>query len=271
MTKALSVSQLMSYPVKSLAGVDHQVASIDTIGIFGDRRWMLVDSQGNFLSQRLLPRMCLIQAQLNNSIDLRAGITLSAPEMAAITIQIPSNGPVKQVKVWNDLCDGIDCGDAAAEWLSVFLSHDSRLVFFADNYFRPIDPSYALVGEGVSFADGFPILLCTQASLDELNRRLKERVQMHRFRPNIVLDGCEPFAEDTWQRIQIDDVVFRLVKPCSRCSIPNIDPNTAKSNSEVLRTLGEFRLRQRKIYFGQNLVPESSGSICVGSTVDVLN
>lgn len=164
----------------------------------------------------------------------------------------------------------LDCGDEAAAWLSRFLEMECRLVFFPEDEIRQVDPTYARSGDRTAFSDGFPVLLISQASLDDLNRRLKTPVAMRRFRPNLVVSGCEPFAEDGWKQIRVGEVTFRVVKPCSRCVIPNIDPDTAEKSAEPTRTLSGFRRRENKIFFGQNLIADGMGKLELGMPVEVL-
>jgi uncharacterized protein YcbX len=186
---------------------------------------------------------------------------LTVPDVAASRVS---------VTVWADTVDAADAGAEAAAWLSEFLGTDCRLVCFAREAVRPVDRVYAEASDQVGFADGFPFLLISQASLDDLNARLAQPVPMLRFRPNLVIGGSEPYAEDDWRRIRIGDLTFRVAKPCSRCIIPTIDPATARRGSEPLRTLMSYRRRDNKVYFGQNLVHDAVGRLAVGMPVEVL-
>ncbi|MEA3292753.1 MAG: MOSC domain-containing protein, partial [Pseudomonadota bacterium] len=162
-------------------------------------------------------------------------------------------------------------GEESGRWLSQAIGDDCRLVFIPDDEIRPCDPRYAAPGDRTSFTDGFPLLLISQASLDDLNRRLAQPVEMRRFRPNLVVAGVEPYAEDNWQRIRVGEIEMRGVKPCSRCAIPAVDPDTGiVSGLEPLRTLSAYRKRNNKIYFGQNLAHNGHGSLCVGDLVTKL-
>lgn len=262
---SVQVSGLTIYPVKSLAAVTLARAQVEPLGLAHDRRWMVVDEAGQFLTQRRLARMCLIGAQLQ-----AAGLWLTAPGMADLSVARPSELAVCEVQVWDDRVHGLDAGDEAAAWLAEFLGQACRLVYFDERRERVVDQQYARPGDRTAFSDGFPLLLISQASLDDLNSRLAEPLPMSRFRPNLVVSGCEPFAEDGWRRLRIGDVELRVVKPCSRCIIPNIDPATADKGVEPARTLATFRKRGNHVYFGQNVIADGEGEIAVGMPVAIL-
>ena len=259
------VSELAIYPVKSLAQIQLSVARVHRFGLLHDRRWMLVDANGHFITQRQVTRMCLIQPELRG-----ADLILQAPDMPVLTVSPPGADDKRRVTVWDDECDGLDCGDEVAEWLGRFLAIDCRLVFFPEDAVRAVDPHYAQASDRTAFSDGFPLLLIAQASLDDLNNRLDTPIAMARFRPNVVVSGCEAFAEDDWRRIRIGDISFRVVKPCSRCSIPAIDPTTGERGPEPTRTLSRYRQRDNKIFFGQNVIADGEGEIRNGMAVEVL-
>ena len=269
------ISELAIYPVKSLAQIQLQTSYVQPFGLQHDRRWMVVGNDNLFITQRQVSRMCLIQVSLVStslaqSASVVTGIQLSAPEMDILDVLIPAENNLRQVTVWNDVCHALDCGDEAANWLSKFLQTDCRLVYFPDNEIRHVDPAYAKAGDRTAFSDGFPLLLISQASLDDLNKRLVAPVSMSRFRPNLVVSGCEPYAEDTWKKISVGDMTFRIVKPCSRCSIPTIDPQTSEKDPQVLKTLTSYRRRDNNIYFGQNVIADGEGQISTGTSVKVL-
>ncbi len=261
----LVVSGLSIYPVKSLAGLDLPRARVEAMGLAHDRRWMVVDEGGEFLTQRRIARMCLVMAQLHGD-----GLQLSAPGMAPLSVARPSSLAVREVQVWGDRVDGLDAGDEAAAWLGEFLQQPCRLVYFDERRERVVDQTYGRPGDRTAFSDGFPILLISQASLDELNSRMVAPLPMSRFRPNLVVTGCEPFAEDGWKRLRIGELELRVVKPCSRCIIPNIDPATAEAGKEPARTLATFRKRGNQVFFGQNVIADGEGEIAVGMSVEVL-
>lgn len=261
----LTLSAISRYPVKSLTGASCTSLAIDARGFVFDRRWMLIDDKQKFLTQRQHARMTLIRTVLDDNGKL----LLSAPGMSDHLVGDDDDDRI-EVRVWDDdvMASPVDRG--ADAWLSAFLGMDCRLVRIPDDVVRPVDPDYAAPTDQVGFADGFPFLLISQGSLDDLNARLDSPVPMARFRPNLVVDGCEPFAEDSWKRIRIGDVEFRVAKPCSRCIVPTIDPASAERSAEPLRTLTRYRKRDNKVYFGQNLIHNGPGRLEVGMPVEVL-
>jgi len=273
---SLTLSALYIYPIKSLRGIAVSSAAVTDRGLHLDRRWMLVDAAGRFMSQRQTPRMALV------SVTVRDGfLALDAPGMESL--QVPFEAPAPEpmeVEVWRDRCEARTVGASFDRWFSRFLGQDCRLVQMPDETLRPVDPIYAAHPEDhVSFADGYPFLLISQGSLDDLNRRLVERgatpVDMIRFRPNLVVEGAEPYAEDEWKRLRIGVTDFRLVKPCSRCVIPTVDLSTGEKGREPLATLTQYRRRDNKVFFGQNLVHELAGDaarvLTVGDRVELLD
>ena len=259
------LSEINIYPVKSFAGVNLDSVQLDRFGPVGDRRWMLVDEQGVALTQRDRSHMALIKAGLlANGLGLRLDDDL-------IEVAIPDGQAEKRrVQVWGDEIDAVDSGDAAALWLSEKLDVNCRLVYMPDDSVRTVDQNYASAGETVGFADAFPLLLISQASLDDLNSRMESPVPMNRFRPNLVVSGCEPFAEDGWKRIAVGEMEFDVAKPCDRCVVPSIDQSTAETDKNINRVLASFRRRDGKIYFGQNLLYRGTGIIHLSSAVEVL-
>jgi uncharacterized protein YcbX len=262
----IRLSALYRYPVKSLAGESLSQARLDAFGLHRDRRWMLVDREGRFLSQRELPRMALISARLQAQ-----GLVLQAPGNEDLSVWYPGAEAERvQVKVWNDRCLAQRVASLADAWLSDFLGQVCRLVYMPDESVRPLDPRYAKPQDRTAFTDGFPLLLISQASLDDLNSRLAEPLPMLRFRPNLVMEGCAPYAEDGWRRIRIGELTLRVVKPCSRCKITTVDPYTGESGSEPLKTLADYRRRGNEVYFGQNLLHDGPGELALGMPVEVL-
>jgi hypothetical protein len=262
----ISVSALTIYPVKSLGGVALQSVHLDRFGFAGDRRWMVVNEDRRFLSQREFAAMALIAAELTES-----GLRLASGEQSLLVPRPQASAPRLRVQIWEDSVVALDAGGEAAEWLSERLGGPCKLVYMAEDVHRYVDGIYAHEGETVSFADGFPVLLISQASLDDLNSRLDTPVPMNRFRPNLVVQGCEAFAEDNWRRIRIGSTEFTVAKACSRCAVPSIDQATATKNSEVLQVLAGYRRADdRQVYFGQNLVYSGSGELSVGDTLEIL-
>jgi len=262
----ISVDALYVYPVKSCAGVQVDAARVSATGFEWDRRWMVVGGDGCFLSQREHPRLALVKVKLAED-----RLLLSAPHL--IDFQVPlqrDEESLIRVTVWRDECDAIDEGNAAARWFSDHLGIGARLVRLADDDARPLGTSAAQPGDRVSFADAYPFLLLSQGSLRQLNNRLNLPVPMDRFRPNIVVDGCKPHAEDTWASVRIGEVDFAVVKPCSRCVVTATDQHSGERGREPLRTLATYRLQDGQIVFGQNLIHRGTGTIRVGDSIMVL-
>jgi uncharacterized protein YcbX len=261
------LTTLTIYPVKSLRGHNPDSALVERMGLENDRRLMVVSPDGMFLTQRDHARMALITPTLQDE-----NLTLSAAGMGALTVPLRRLGRRLNVEIWQSRgVESIDQGDLAAEWLSDFLKLPARLVRIADDYQRKVSPDYALSPEDqVGFADGFPMLIISQESLDELNRRLEKPIPMNRFRTNLVVSGGEPFAEDGWKRLRIGEVELALVKPCARCNVPTIDQETAESGKEPNTTLAKFRKINGKVMFGVNVIPVTLGRLRVGETVEIL-
>ncbi len=264
-----SVAELLIYPVKSLGGDAHRTAGVEPTGLAGDRRWMVVDAAGRFMTQREQPGMALVQARVAGE-----ALVLSAPGMADLLVPVTPGGTDRAVTVWRDTVQARDAGDTAACWLTAAIGAPCRLVHLADPAARPLRPDFARdAREVVSFADGFPLLLASLASLADLNGRMARPVPMSRFRPNVVVAGAPAWAEDGWRRVRIGTAVFRVAKPCDRCVMTTIDQRTGlrPDGHEPLRTLATFRRdRQGRIMFGQNLVPEQCGVITAGDAVEVI-
>lgn len=261
----MTLTALYRYPVKSLRGAACTALDVDERGLRYDRHWMVVDRHGRFLTQRQCARMALIETR----VDGKGVLHLQAAGVPVIRIA-PGTGARRPVQVWQDRLEAVDAGDAAADWLSGLLAIHCRLVHFDREQVRPVDPAYAGPADEVGFADGFPFLLISQGSLDALNARLARPVPMLRFRPNLVIGGCPAHAEDHWRRVRIGDLTLRVVKPCARCIVPTIDPDTAQRGREPLHTLSTYRRHDNRIYFGQNLVHDRPGRLEVGMPVDVL-
>ncbi|MCW3150735.1 MOSC domain-containing protein [Stutzerimonas stutzeri] len=265
----MHLSSLYRFPLKSAAGEALQQAHSDALGLVGDRRWMVVDAEsGRFLTQRVLPRMALLRAHWLGDSALQ----LEAPGMPTLTVTVPTAGELRGVLIWRNSTRVPDAGDAAAVWLSRFLERACRLVYLPAQCGIQIDQDYAATGERTAFSDGFPFLLIGQASLDDLCARIGRSLEMLRFRPNLVIAGAAPYAEDSWKRIRIGELTFRVVKPCSRCVIPTIDPQTAErgADREPLTTLLNYRKGEGGVFFGQNLIAEATGTLAVGMPVEIL-
>ncbi|MEU5714640.1 MOSC N-terminal beta barrel domain-containing protein [Streptomyces sp. NPDC020403] len=263
------------HPVKALAACAVDEAAVEPWGLDGDRRWMLANRDGKVMTQRQEPRLALLSA-----LPLPGGgVTLSAPGSASLTVDVPD--PVRTVvaELFGSKVEVVEAAEAAHAWFGARLGAEVRLVHLdAPAHRRPVDPAFARPGETVSFADGFPLLLTTRASLESLNSLIAQGaypdegpLPMNRFRPNVVVDGTAPWAEDAWQRIAIGEVAFRVVKPSGRCVVTTIDQRTAERGREPLRTLARHRRSDQGLLFGQNLVPDTTGVIRVGDAVRVLD
>ncbi len=264
----MRLAEIRIFPVKGFAGQSQHTAIAEACGLRDDRRWMIVDSTGRFLTQRVLPQMAVIQA-----VATPASVILSKAGSPAIEVEMPGPAaPSEPVVVWRDTVMAADAGPQAADWVSAALGTPARLIHMHDTAARPLRSAFGQVGETVSFADGFPILLTSLDSLGNLNARLANPVTIDRFRGNLIIEGAPPWAEDTWRMIRIGGATFRVAKPCDRCTVTTIDQATGlrPDRTEPLRTLGQFRHDERGIMFGQNLVPLELGPVSVGDPVVVL-
>jgi uncharacterized protein YcbX len=257
---------LHTYPVKSLRGLSPSSHPVARLGLAHDRRWMLVDADGRFLTQREQHRLALLSTRIDGEKLIIEGAGW-AP--LVLPLQGPTGAPT-QVSVWADQVTALDAGDEPADWFSGFLGVTARLVYFPEDGSRQVDLGFARAGDDTAFSDGFPFLLISEASLADLNARLDAPLPMRRFRPNLVVSGCDAFDEDRWRRIRIGAVEFRVVKPCSRCVITTLDPETAERGTEPLNTLATYRRRDKRIYFGQNLIHDDTGELRLGDAVEVL-
>jgi uncharacterized protein YcbX len=269
MTK-LIISELTIFPVKSARGISLKSMQLNSKGPECDRRWMVVDSNNNVVTQRKVTKMCLIETQL---VDHELLVSADG----AGQCKVPAGGySLIGSSVWGSEVKGQDCGDQAADWISSFLQKECRIIYMLDHHSRPVDTDFAKQNEQVGFADGFPLLLATQASLDDFNVKLSDsdagfKVGMNRFRPNIVIAGNQPWAEDQWQKIAIGEIEFSLVKPCARCIMPSVDPLTGEKQMQVNQTLMNYRKRDTQTYFGQNVIYNRLGKISLGDIVRIIS
>lgn len=268
----MQVTGVFLYPVKSLRGFAVTSAQIDELGFVGDRRFLLVDANNQFLTQRTLPRMALIETALT-ATDL----VLRAPHggSCAVPLRAPTPPEILTIRIWKS--EGLlaeDCGVEVAVWLSDFLRHPCRLVRIGEKFHRPVLKARAQPGDVVNFADACPFMILSEASLHDLNDRMAAPLPVDRFRPSFLVDGCEPFAEDTWTRFRIGSVNFRSAGPCVRCMITTTNQQTAERGKEPLRTLATYRREppdSTDVKFGKNIIHETkSGTLRVGDTVDLL-
>ena len=263
------------YPVKSCHRVDLDAAELEPWGLAGDRRWLITDLEGQQRTQRALPRMALIRASYGEEGRLR----LHAPGMPELEVRPPKRGEGAEeasVSVWSFTGPAARAGLAADAWLSTFLGKPSQLVHMDDTSVRPTNPTYSRAQDRVSFADGYPLLLASAASLAALGDWIAEMggdpVPMTRFRPNVVVEGTEPWAEDAWRRVRIGEQSFRMVKRCDRCVMTTVDAERGVfTGQQPLKALRKHRREGKGVYFGVNLIPDSVGPIKVGDEFAVLD
>jgi uncharacterized protein len=268
------VSDLFVYPIKSLGGVRVEDRTVGDLGLATDRRWMLVDDAGVFLTQRALARMALVHAAPRGA-DVDAGVRVTAPTLEPVDVlPPPPDAPRRRVQVWDDVVEAQTYAPAVDEWFSEAIGKSCALVFMPDDVRRPVDPTYAGPDDRAAFSDAFPLLLVSRESLADLNGRLASRgvepVTVRRFRPNVVVEGTAgAFAEDAWGAVEVGEVALRVVKPCARCVLTTVDPDTAEPSprGEPLRTLATFRTRNGKVHFAQNALVARGGTLRVGDLV----
>ncbi|MEW2083275.1 MOSC N-terminal beta barrel domain-containing protein [Streptomyces sp. NPDC005283] len=262
------------HPVKSVAGYAPGEVAVEPWGLAGDRRWTLIDSSAKVVTQRQQPRLALARAETLPD----GAIRLTTPGREPQSVAVPEPVSTTPVEIFRDKIEAVPVDGPVNAWFSDYLGADVRLVHLDDPaHRRPIDPEHALPGETVNLGDGFPLLVTTLASLDALNSLIAQGdhadegpLPMARFRPNVVVDGAAPWAEDDWKRIAIGEATFRVAKPCGRCVITTTDQRTAERGKEPLRTLARHRRCGDQLVFGQYLVPERTGFIRVGDAVTVV-
>lgn len=264
---ALTLSHLFIYPIKSLGGISLTEAQVEERGLQYDRRWMLTTPDGHLLSQRDLPQMALLDVEIGTQFLRVSHRWQPIPPLDIPLTPLPSS--LRPVTVWDDTFEAAPVGPEADEWFSAVLGTPSRLMHLPDHSVRRVDEKYVPEPLNVSFADGYPLLVIGQASLDGLNARLAEPLPMNRFRPNLVFTGGTPHEEDTWQHFRVGALSFRGVKPCGRCVMTTIDQQTAEKGAEPLKTLATYRRNGHKILFGQNLIALSAGTIRVGDQIEL--
>lgn len=269
----MHISEINIYPIKSLGGISLKEAIIEEKGFQHDRRWMLVDENGQFLTQREHALMATFKVSLSENSLL---ITKDDDNLE-IPFEPDSNEKAK-VRIWDDLTEGVVYQDEINNWFSSHLKINCRLVKMSRETRREVDQKYAVFQsqDVVSFADGYPFLLIGESSLADLNSRLEKQIPMNRFRPNLVVSGADAFAEDNWKKVKIGETVFHFVKPCARCVMTTIDQKTGISDgAEPLKTLSKYRLVKKdgksKVLFGENLIAETVGkTVKLGDKVEII-
>ncbi|MDX2367333.1 MAG: YcbX family protein [Colwellia sp.] len=267
----VTVSNLYIYPIKSTMGISLPDANVDELGLAFDRRFVISDNSGQFITARTEPTLCLVTTMLTEQ-----GITLSAPNMSTLTFSYKRlSKQYQDVTVWGDEIAGQCCSTEANSWFSDYLKRPCQLLYFGEASTRQKELNTDKARK-LAFADGYPLLLISQASLDDLNQRLfaknQKTVSMAQFRPNIVVDNCLPFAEDGWQYIRIGDMEFKVSKPCERCIFTTVNPENGikDAQQQPLSTLKTYRQTSNgDVLFGQNLIPLTSGNIKQGDKLTV--
>ncbi len=265
----LTISQLFIYPVKALGGISVSSAQLTDRGLEYDRRWMLVDENNLFLTQREYPQMALLQTAISET-----GIQIFHKQQPDKKILIPFHPVIKEkitVQVWDDTCEAVTMSSETNEWFSTQLQIPCRLVYMPDDSLRKVDSNYAVHNTDITgFSDGYPLLMIGQASLDELNRRLTDPLPMNRFRPNIVFTGGKPHEEDEMENFITGDINFYGVKLCARCMVTTTNQDTGERGKEPLKTLSAYRMKNNKVYFGQNVLYNKPGRLSVGDAISIL-
>jgi len=260
------LSELIIYPVKSLGGINLTEAEVTERGLKYDRRWMLIDNKGKFITQRVYPQMSMINVFLEKDSLL---FTHKTDRHLSFSIPINSdNSENEKVIIWDDAVDAVFVNKEADDWFSSVLKINCRLVHMPEESRRLVDKKYASKNEIVSFADGYPFLLIGQSSLDDLNTRLDTKLPMNRFRPNLVFTGGSPFDEDKMKSFTLSGIKYYPVKPCARCVLTTIDQETGNKGAEPLNTLAKYRTLNNKVMFGQNVLHEGVGKINVGCQLE---
>jgi len=266
---SLQLTEVWRYPVKSCRGEQLTEAAVEPWGLAGDRRWMIVDGAGDPVTARECPPLVLVSPRVEDG-----KITLASPGLPEVTVPVPSGGDLVPVNVWGSDLLATLADDAAATWLTGIIGEPARLVYLDDPTRRATNPKYSLDTDRVSFADGYPLLLTSMSSLDELGDWLAadgdQPVPMNRFRPNAVVTGFGPWAEDRWRRVRIGAVTFRVAKPCGRCVVTTTDQFTGVRGSQPLRMLARKRRFGQSLVFGQNVIPDTPGQIRIGDPVEIL-
>ena len=270
----LKLSEIYIYPVKSLGGIRLDAANVTTRGLENDRRFMLIDEKGRFLSQREHPQLAIFQTEIEG-IFLKITNNKNRNTLK-ISLQYSPNHEITHslnVQIWDDETSAIEVSSEASLWFTQALEIPTRLVYMPEESQRKTDAQYSLTGEEItSFSDGYPILIIGQSSLDDLNNRLENPVNINRFRPNFVFTNGEPFEEDNWHEFTVGNIRFFGVKPCARCIMTTINQETGeKKGKEPLITLNKYRKAGNKILFGQNVLISQLGTVSVGDDVTVVS
>lgn len=265
----LKITDLWIYPIKSIAGIQLTQAKVEKRGLQYDRRWVLADEQGTFVHQRDYPEMALLQPEINgDTMTIRHKTKEVAP--MSFSMSEPTSTPI-DVTVWDDTCAAKPVDKEADQWFSQIIGKNVRLLYMHEDSVRQADQRYAIeTTDKVSFADGYPVLIISEASLGLLNSKTDEHIPMNRFRGNIIVSGAQAHEEDRLRKITIGEVEMYGVKPCARCIMTTIDVDTAQKGKEPLKSLATYRKLGHKILFGENFIPGNEGQVMVGDTLEIL-
>lgn len=256
------ISGLFVYPVKSFGGISLNESLVEGRGLQHDRRWMLVNDSGEFMTQRTDTRLALFRTQITHD-----GLIISDPNSSEIEVPFTLAGAVRTVSVWKDTVEAVQVSEGIDDWFSARLDQRCSLVYMPDSTVRQPNLEYSVEGDRVGFADAFPILVIGEASLADLNGRLEEDLPMNRFRGNIIVSGWEPFEEDRFESLQIGNLKLRAVKPCGRCSVTATNQETGEVGIEPLKTLATYRRGEKNVLFGAYFIPENEAQISVGDCI----
>lgn len=269
----LQLSEIWVYPVKSLGGIQMQESKVTDRGLELDRRWLLVDDDGRFLSQREYPELALFKPEIEGDfLRITNRALLESIDIPLLSVFSDAASKI-EVTVWEDTIDAYEVSQTITDWFTKLLGFSTRLVYMPDESERKLDPDYSITGDEItSFSDAYPFLIIGQSSLDDLNGRLAVQISMNRFRPNFVFTNGEAFEEDTWREFKIGDVSFIGVKPCDRCVMTTVDQEKGVvSGKDPLKTLAQYRNFGNKVLFGQNLIGLGLGTVSVGDEIRVLS
>lgn len=265
----IKVSAIYTYPIKSCAGLSHSNCNISHTGLENDRRFMLINAQNEAVTQRKYKKLALVSITQTHST-----LTLTAPNLPMLHFSVNEADGTNTLfaRIWDDTVSVNPFPEKVNHWFSQWLGFSVKLVAMAPNFKRELDPDFRInISDHTLFADGYPFLLISQASLNDLNNRLEQPLPMNRFRPNIVVEGCDPYEEDNWKEIKIGGVRFSIVKPCARCVLTTIDQTTLEQTKEPLATLATYRRDKKgKVLFGQNLIHHGKGILKLGDKVEII-
>lgn len=266
---AKMLQEIWIYPIKSLTGIALQKSQVLPKGLQYDRRWMLVDDSGKFLTQRTMPEMALFKVVLENEALVISNKNTHEQDSIRLELNPQKFDKTMTALIWNDQVEVLEVNEKYSTWFSKQLNINCKLVYFPESNTRDIDPDYAKNNEQVNLSDGYPILIIGQSSLDALNQKLDIPVSIHRFRPNFIFSNGSPHEEDNWKSFQIGRLHFEGVKPCSRCVVTTINTETSEKGLEPLKTLANYRKLNGKIYFGENIIPRTYGEVQIGDIIEV--